>query len=490
MRAGRNADRRDHACLTDGARILTNQNGLWARSAADLSEAYASGTCSPVDVFNSVVARTEAVNAQINAVVTLDPAGALQAAHESEARWRAGTPLSQLDGVPITVKDNLMVRGMRSTWGSALYSEFMPHADELPVARLRAAGAVIFGKTNCPEFTVQGYTDNLLFGPTRNPWNLALTPGGSSGGAVAAVSAGLCPIALATDGGGSIRRPASYTGLVGLKPSRGRVARAEGFATVLHDCEVVGPIARTIEDVRLVMRIIGLPDSRDPLSTQLKEDAFEAQTPPPCRILYVPSFGGSPVDPAIAHSVAQAARALESLGHEIDVGSEPFDIDALGQSWSVVSQTGLSWLMGYHDGWEAQVGEEIRKLITSGSALSASQYYEALTQFAKLKRELEQVFDSYDMIMTPSAAAMPWPASEAFPNMIDNRTVGPRGHAVFTAFVNMAGSAALNLPAAPAPDGMPIGFQLVGPISSDALLCNVGAQYQREYVADMPWPAL
>ena len=150
---------------------------------------------------------------------------------ESEARWRAGTPLSQLDGVPITVKDNMVVRGMRSTWGSALYSEFMPDADELPVARLRAAGAVIFGKTNCPEFTVQGYTDNLLFGPTRNPWNLALTPGGSSGGAVAAVSAGLCPIALATDGGGSIRRPASYTGLVGLKPSRGRVARAEGFAT-------------------------------------------------------------------------------------------------------------------------------------------------------------------------------------------------------------------------------------------------------------------
>jgi aspartyl-tRNA(Asn)/glutamyl-tRNA(Gln) amidotransferase subunit A len=469
---------------------LVNQNELWASSAADLSAGYANGAFSPVDAFESVAARIEAVNPRLNAVVTLDLAGARRAAQESALRWRAGTPLSMLDGVPITVKDNIVVRGMRATWGSALYSEFVPSADELPVARLRAAGVVIFGKTNCPEFTVHGYTDNLLFGPTRNPWNLALTPGGSSGGAVAAVSAGLCPIALATDGGGSIRRPASYTGLVGLKPSRGRVARADGFAPVLHECEVVGPIARTIEDVRLVMRIIGLPDSRDPLSTQMKEDPFESKAPPACRILYVPSFNGSPVDPAIAHSVAQAARALESLGHRIDVGSEPFDMDALGQSWSVVSQAGLSWLMGSHDGWEQRVGEEIRKLVASGFTLSASQYYEALMQCAKLRRELEEVFGEYDMIMTPSAAAMPWPAAEVFPSVIDGCAVGPRGHAVFTAFVNMAGSAALNLPAAPAPGGMPIGFQLVGPICSDALLCNVGAQYQAECLVSMPWPAL
>jgi aspartyl-tRNA(Asn)/glutamyl-tRNA(Gln) amidotransferase subunit A len=150
----------------------------------------------------------------------------------------------------------------------------------------------------------------------------------------------------------------------------------------------------------------------------------------------------------------------------------------------------LSWLMRYHDGWEPRVGEEIRKLVMSGAALSASHYYEALMQIAKLRQELEQVFEGYDMIMTPSAAAMPWPAAEAFPNVIDDRVVGPRGHAVFTAFVNMAGSAALNLPAAPAPVGMPIGFQLVGPICSDSLLCNVGAQYQTECLAHMPWPAL
>ena len=144
----------------------------WACSASELAEAYASGACSPVDVVDSIAERIEAINPVINAFVALDLEGARKAGAKSAARWRAGQPLSFLDGVPISVKDNLVVQGMRSTWGSALYSTCVPKRDELPIARLRAAGCLILGKTNCPEFTVQGYTDNLLFGPTRNPWDL------------------------------------------------------------------------------------------------------------------------------------------------------------------------------------------------------------------------------------------------------------------------------------------------------------------------------
>jgi aspartyl-tRNA(Asn)/glutamyl-tRNA(Gln) amidotransferase subunit A len=181
-------------------------------SATDLAEGYACRSFSPVEVVESLLARIAQANGPLNAIVTLDPAGARTAAAASEKRWREGNARGPLDGVPLTVKDNLNVRGMRTTWGSRLYADFVPAVDELPVARARAAGMVILGKTNVPEFTLHGYTDNAVFGTTRNPWDLRLTPGGSSGGAVAAVAAGIAPLALATDGGGSIRRPASHTG--------------------------------------------------------------------------------------------------------------------------------------------------------------------------------------------------------------------------------------------------------------------------------------
>src|SRR4029079_1523772 len=157
----------------------------------------------------ATLARIEDVNPHLNAIVTLDLAGARAAADASTRRWRNGEPLGPLDGVPVTIKDSIWVRGLRTTWGSSLYADFIPDSDEAPVARLREAGAVILGKTNVPQFTLQGYTDNCLFGPTRNPWDLALTPGGSSGGAVAAVASGMGPLALGTDGGGSIRRPSA-----------------------------------------------------------------------------------------------------------------------------------------------------------------------------------------------------------------------------------------------------------------------------------------
>ena len=177
--------------------------------------------------------------------------------------------------MPLTVKDNIHVGGLRATWGSRLFADHVAAEDELAVARVRGQGAVIIGKTNCPEFTLQGYTDNLLFGPTRNPWNTSLTPGGSSGGAVAAVASGLAPLALATDGGGSIRRPASHTGLVGLKPSIGRVARVGGFPAILHDMEVIGPIARTTADAALLLSVIAGPDPRDRASLVFARESDE-----------------------------------------------------------------------------------------------------------------------------------------------------------------------------------------------------------------------
>ena len=189
---------------------------IWSLGATELGRAYRARELSPVEALEAIIARCELVNPQLNAIVTFDLEGAREAARASEARWGTGNALGALDGVPLTVKDNIPVRGLRTTWGSRILADYVPSQDELPVARLRAKGAVIVGKTNVPEFTLQGYTDNDLFGTTRNPWDVRLTPGGSSGGAVAAVAAGGGPHALGTDGGGSIRRPAAQAGLVGL----------------------------------------------------------------------------------------------------------------------------------------------------------------------------------------------------------------------------------------------------------------------------------
>jgi aspartyl-tRNA(Asn)/glutamyl-tRNA(Gln) amidotransferase subunit A len=466
------------------------QTELWQCSANELAAKYQSGECSPVEVLESVLQRIGKVNPRINAIVTLDTDGARAQAKASERRWQQAASFGLFDGVPITVKDNILVQGLRATWGSKLFADFVPSVDELPIARLRAGGAVILGKTNCPEFTLQGYTDNLLFGPSRNPWNLGLTPGGSSGGAVAAVCSGLGPVAIGTDGGGSIRRPASHAGLVGLKPSRGRVPRSNGFPAMLLDFEVVGPMTRTVADLAGVMRLITPPDHRDPLSAVFSDHPFEIPPAPTTRILYVARFGSSPVDPEILSSVTTAARSLTDLGHVVVEGVAPFDIDSLAQPWSTISQAGLAWMLRSHSYRHEILTSAMVESAAKGAAATAADYYSALEAVRVLKTNLCLFFDQYDLIMTPTAAALPWPAEEPYPRTIANEEVGPRGHAIFTGFVNMAGCPGINIPATPSSGGLPIGFQLVAAPGRDDLLCAIAAQFENAHPWADRWPEL
>jgi aspartyl-tRNA(Asn)/glutamyl-tRNA(Gln) amidotransferase subunit A len=200
---------------------------------------------------------------------------------------------------------------------------------------------VLIGKTNVPELTSQGYTDNTLFGPTGNPWNPALTPGGSSGGAVAAVASGIGPIALGTDLGGSIRRPASHVGVPGLKHTPGRIPRCNGLPAILLDFEVIGPIARTIADLALVTAALSAPDARDPASRGAAFFTVPANLPPR-RMLFVPRFGAHPVDPEIAASVAAAARLFADMGHYVAEGEAPFDVEQTASIQTTISQAGLA----------------------------------------------------------------------------------------------------------------------------------------------------
>jgi aspartyl-tRNA(Asn)/glutamyl-tRNA(Gln) amidotransferase subunit A len=450
---------------------------LWSLSARELALAYAGGL-SPEDAMAATLARIEAINPKLNAIVTLDAAGAMASAEASARRWKAGRSLGPLDGVPVTIKDNILAAGLCATWGSRLYSDFVPEIDETPVRRLREAGAAILGKTNVPEFTLHGFTDNELFGVTGNPWNAALTPGGSSGGAVAAVASGMGALALGTDGGGSIRRPAGHTGLVGFKPSRDAVPRDHGFPAILHNFEVAGPIARCVDDVISAMDVIA--------GANWSHGANDSMTPRP-RIAYAPTFGGSPVDPFIRDAVARTIAGMRSLGLDVEMLS-PFNLsDPLVQVWPIISQTGVAWLLASKPDWKDKVSPGIAEMAAAGDRLTAKDYLNALDTITAMQRTFDALFERYDFLVTPTTAAMPWPAKQSYPTEIDGKPVGSRGHAVFTPFANALGLPAISLPCRIEDDAPPVGVQIVAAQHRDRALLSFAREIESRLFVHR-WP--
>ena len=419
------------------------------------------------------LARIAGRDPALNSIVALDLDTARQAARDSDARLRAGAPLSPLDGIPLTVKDSILVRGMPATWGSRAFKDFVPAQDELPVARLRAAGAVILGKTNVPELTLEGYTANTLFGVTRNPWNPALTPGGSSGGAAASVAAGMVPAAIGTDGGGSIRRPASHTGLVGFKPSIGRYPRIGGFPAILTDFETIGLLTRTVADALRLDAVLAGPDARD------RRSLFAAAAPWPARprrILYVPRFGASPVDAEVSAATAQVAAALAGAGHDVREADVFFDTEDAGRIWHVVSRSGVAWLASHTPHLLAWGGPPVQAMAEDGGKLSAADYFDALDRLTRLRRSVADLFSGVDLVLTPTAAALPWAADQPYPREIAGLPAGPRDHAAFTGWVNLSGVPAISLPVALSASGLPIGVQLAAGFGADADLLAFAAE--------------
>ncbi|MCP5271422.1 MAG: amidase [Burkholderiaceae bacterium] len=442
-----------------------------AMDAAALAAAFHAGTLSPVQALDACLARIAERNPALNAFVALRAEGARAEAQASAERHAAGTPRSPLDGVPIAIKDNLPTADLPTTWGSVAGRDDRPARDELAVARARAAGLVIVGKTNVPEFTLEGYTHNALFGTTGNPWNPALTPGGSSGGSVAAVASGMVPLALGTDGGGSTRRPCGYTGLVGLKPSIGAIAREHALPPLLLDFEVVGPIARTVADLQLLFGVLAGPHAADPASFAA---AGAARTlPERLRVLYVPTLDGAPVDPGIAAACEAGAMRLQALGHTVTTGPLPLDLAALNAGWPRIGQIGLSWLFEHHPHWREGAADKTLAMAEEGAKLPGHVLWQTLESATQLRRDAAHLFERVDLIAMPSSAAMPWPADQPFPPTIAGQPVGPRGHAIFTGWVNAAGLPALNVPVEPV-EGLPVGLQLIGPFGADRALLALG----------------
>ncbi|MGA1080034.1 MAG: amidase [Steroidobacteraceae bacterium] len=451
-------------------------NGSTAGALA-LATAFREGKLSPVEVVESTLTRVRTLNPTLNAFVSLRQEAALEDARHSAARYAAGCPLSALDGVPLAVKDNLLTFDMPTTWGSVALKNHNPSHDELAVERARGAGLVIIGKTNVPEFTLEGFTANTLFGTTPNPWDLRLTPGGSSGGSVSAVASGMVPLALGTDGGGSIRRPAGYTGLVGLKPSIGAVPRVHTLPPLLLDFEVVGVLARDVEDASALFDVIAGPHPRDRASLGLATPPRGLSDRP--RILYVPALGDAPVDPEIDRACREAVLRLAGDDHVLMEGPLPLDLTALNDQWSGFGEVGLATLFEAHPAWRQGAGPGYLAMADRGASRPASWLWAMLEHVASLRRAADLLFESIDLIITPSSAAMPWPTGQPFPGRIDGRSVGPRGHAVFTGWVNATGLPAVALPVSPSGDGLPIGIQCIGPMGCDRGLWRWAASAAR-----------
>ena len=459
-------------------------------TATQLLTLYRSGAASPVQATEAVLQRINQLNPRLNAFCLVDEEAALQSARDSEARWQAhrnnGTDVLPLDGVPVSIKDLILTRGWPTLRGSKTVNPDQPWEVDAPVtARLREAGAVLLGKTTTPEFGFKGETNSLLTGISRNPWNLEHTPGGSSGGASAAVSAGLGPLAVGTDGAGSVRIPAAFCGNVGFKPSFGRVPAypLSPFGSVAH----LGPHAMTVEDVALMMNSISQPDARD--WTSLPFDGTDHMElldfgVRGLRVAYSPNLGyANNVHPEIAAATAQAAQHLHHLGafvEEVDPGiDDPLDIT-----------TGL-WFAGAYQVWQtlspaqqALTDPDFAAEAALGAKLDANALHQLNQRRGVLGSHLRQFMQRFDVILTPSTAVPAFKARPAGHSPMTSEAM--LGWTPFSYPFNLSQQPAISLPCGLTTEGLPMGVQLVGPMFGDALVLQAAQALQSCYPLQRP----
>ncbi|TAG44809.1 MAG: amidase [Betaproteobacteria bacterium] len=452
-------------------------------SAAELAAGFKVGTLSPVDALHAVFSRLDALNPKLNAICFEDRERSRSDARASELRWRAGSPLSALDGVPISIKDLILTQGWPTLRGSRTIDRNQAWSDDAPsVARLREAGLVIFGKTTTPEFGIKGTTDNTLTGITRNPWNLSKTPGGSSGGSAAAVAAGIGPLSIGTDGAGSVRIPAAFTGTFGLKPSFGRVPAwpLSPFGTVAH----LGPHTRTVTDAAMLMNVIAKPDPRD--WTSLPYDAHDYTSTLQAgvkglRIAFSPALGYvKNVHPEVAAATRAAAQALAQLGAEVDEIDPGFDdpIEITNKLWFIGSATLYNAMT---DAQKALVDPALVWQAGEGNRITVPELQALTKRRGELGTLMRKFHTQYDLLVTPGVSV---PAFEAKASGEWELTTEKfLGWTPFSYPFNLTQQPACVCPSGFSSDGLPLSMQIVGPMHGDALVLRAA----RAFETAQPW---
>ena len=421
------------------------------------------------------VERIERFNPRLNALIGFDAAPALAEADSVDARLAAGAALP-LAGVPFTVKDNLWVGGRRATQGSKIFADFKAPRDAWAVARLRALGAVVIGTTNCSEFACKGITTNPLHGSTRNPWDLQLTPGGSSGGAAAATAARFAPLALATDAGGSIRRPAAHTGLVGLKPSQGLIPQPWGFAEPNLGISVTGVLARDVADAQLAFEHLLGYHPRDAFSVPATLDSNLSST----HLAWSPHLGcGFAIDADVLQAFEGVIAALRGAGQQIAQADPQWPEGTHEYPLVAIQQAGLAALFADTlDARRADFDPDIAAQIDAGRRHSGSEIARLMLKREAIAAALAAFFETRDLLLCPTAPVTAWPFDQLGPTRIGGAPAGPRGHAGFTPLFNYCGVPAISLPVALV-RGLPIGLQIVGPRFADRRVLAFAVEVER-----------
>ncbi|MBI3636200.1 MAG: amidase [Candidatus Rokubacteria bacterium] len=462
---------------------MTYDELIW-RSALDLAGLIRSKQISPLDLTEAVLARIAALNPRLNAFCLVAEDPARRDAREAEIAVMKGEPLGALHGVPVSIKDVIFTRGLRTTGGSRLFADAVPEEDAVAVSRLRAAGGVVLGKTNTSEFGHKAITDNPMFGVTRNPWNEAFTPGGSSGGAAAAVASGLGPIALGTDGGGSIRLPAAFCGIYGIKPSWGRVPQYPGFpGWDLLGC--TGPLAWTVRDAAAVLDVVAGSDDRDRHSLPREDGTYIDACDDGIKGLHVawtPDLGYARVDPRVLEVCQNAAAEFESLGCHVEVvnpGWENLE-DAFGTI--VAAQFYAHW-SDQLPAAEADLDPTLVKLIRRGGSVTARDYVLAAEKAKTYWTEVHTFLARFDLLLTPTVAVPPFPVGERPPRTIAGEDVSVLGWMPFTYPFNLTGQPAASVPAGFTENGLPVGLQIVGRRHADRTVLAASAAFE----AACPW---
>ncbi len=461
--------------------------------AVALRDAIAARTVSPVAALDSCLDRIAAIDPAVNAVVTLDAEGARAAARAVEARLARGEPIGPLGGVPLLVKDTQETAGLRTTYGSPIHADFVPTEDLGTVARLRAAGAVVFGKTNTPEWAAGGNTRNPVHGATGNAFDPTRSAAGSSGGSAVALACGMAPLATGSDTGGSLRNPAAYAGIVGMRPSSGLVPsekRAFGWSNLSTD----GPMARSVDDLALMLSVLASDDGRDPLAYTLPGEAVRGRPERffpvrpadlgALRLAATADFGFAPTERHVRRVFARRIEAIGPLFRSCEEATP--DCRDADDTFAVLR---AALFLGRHGETVRTrphlIGPNVRANVEEGLGYDLGDAVRAATNQTRLYRAFAAFFTRYDVLVSPAITLSPRPWSELYPAEIDGAPTRSYFHWLALAYVvTLAGHPALSLPLGRDEAGMPFGLQIVGPRGGDALVLTVAKALETACAAD------
>ena len=455
----------------------------------ELAALIADRQVSPVEITQLYYDRIERLDSQLNSYLTLTQDDAMAAARGAEEAVMRGDALGPLHGVPISIKDLQMTKGVRTTLGSLAYKDNVPVADSAVVERVRATGAVILGKTNTPEFGLLGANENRLGDDCRNPWNTERTSGASSGGAGAAIAAGLCSLGTGGDGGGSIRIPASFCGIYGIKPTQGRVSSFGGVPTtpLVNITSQQGPMSRTVKDSAILLQALAGYDPRDSASLRAPAPDFISAVDRDIsglRIAWSPDYGYAGVDAEVVEVAAGAARAFEGIGCTVEDSDLALE-DPFG-TWWVFFCANVSVTQGHLlDDPSDPLSWYGRMAIEDGRQYNAGDFIKAMGARDRMINQFADVFDDHDLLLSPTMATTAFPVQE-YPHEIGGKVNANKkgwGFLPFTHPINTIGHPAASVPCGFSSDGMPIGLHIVGRKGDEATVIAASAAFERA----MPW---